>query len=367
MLNSLLNHFMVMIFFPFKYFIPKSNIIVLSSNSRYTYSDNTKYLYEYLSKKSNDKIYWVTDHPEIIKYLESKNMRYITTKSPLFLIWILLRTRIMIDCGTSFFNPFKILDNGKTIKITTSHGNGPKATISRFHPPNDSRIAIKQIINYHSFDYLNYPSTYSKVMVAKRNHLLPNEKIISLGYPRCDQFFDEILIKKNYKQKLLSKSLCKSMNSDSRVILYTPTWRPYDYDFPLYKMLGFDIVGFNEFLESRGCFFFYTIHTAQLPKNELKNQSNIIYIDCNKHPFFDINQFMMESDILFNDYSTTSTEFAILGKPQLFYMPDYEYYKEEKGFVEEYREILPGEEVSNFMELKDTIDNIVEYLKKIEK
>ena len=84
MLNSLLNHFMVMIFFPFKYFIPKSNIIVLSSNSRYTYSDNTKYLYEYLSKKSNDKIYWVTDHPEIIKYLESKNMRYITTKSPLF-------------------------------------------------------------------------------------------------------------------------------------------------------------------------------------------------------------------------------------------------------------------------------------------
>ncbi len=345
---------------PFKYFIPKDDIVLLCAHDRYHYSGNTKYLYEYLHHNSKYSIYWITDHPAIMEYLDRMNMAYISTKYPLKMIWVLLRAKVTIDSGTSFFNPFGILGNDRVIKITTSHGNGPKSTLSRFHPPDDSRIAIKQLANLYLFDYLNYPSRYSETMVAKRMHLLPNENIINLGYPRCDHYFNKAFVNKSYKKKLIAKSLNNLLRDDSKIILYTPTWRPYDYEFPLSLMKGIDLIDLNTFLQSKNCFLFFTVHSAHLPKDEIEEMSHIIFIDTSKYPFFDINEFMMEVDILLNDYSTTSTEFAILGRPQLFFMPDYDYYREEKGFVEEYKDILPGEEIHDFIEFKSIIDIILD-------
>ena len=61
---------------------------------------------------------------------------------------------------------------------------------------------------------------------------------------------------------------------------------------------------------------------------------------------------MLEVDVLINDYSSTSTDFSLLNRPQIFYLPDYDLYSSEKGFVEDYRATLPGVEVFNFEELK---------------
>ena len=71
---------------------------------------------------------------------------------------------------------------------------------------------------------------------------------------------------------------------------------------------------------------------------------------------------MMEVDILLNDYSTTSTDIALIKTPQIFFMPDYEQYEEESGFIEDYRKILPGKEIYSFESLKETIEYI--YLNK---
>jgi CDP-glycerol glycerophosphotransferase (TagB/SpsB family) len=60
---------------------------------------------------------------------------------------------------------------------------------------------------------------------------------------------------------------------------------------------------------------------------------------------------MLEVDVLLNDYSTTSTDFAILNRPQLFFMPDYDYYHEDCGFLEDYKQLLPGKEVRSQDEL----------------
>jgi CDP-glycerol glycerophosphotransferase len=65
----------------------------------------------------------------------------------------------------------------------------------------------------------------------------------------------------------------------------------------------------------------------------------------------DINELLPEIDMLVNDYSTSSTDFAVLGRPQIFVMPDYEEYTSEQGFVEDYRSIMPGEEATTFDEL----------------
>ena len=37
---------------------------------------------------------------------------------------------------------------------------------------------------------------------------------------------------------------------------------------------------------------------------------------------------MLEADILMNDYSNTLVEFSVLARPQVFCIPDFEYYNE---------------------------------------
>ena len=93
------------------------------------------------------------------------------------------------------------MNSEKVIKITTSHGNGPKVTVSRFHPPDNHRIGLNQIEDLYRFDFINYPSSYSAKHIGKRIHLLPNHKIVSLGYPRCDQYNDSEIVNNAYKQK----------------------------------------------------------------------------------------------------------------------------------------------------------------------
>ena len=107
---------------------------------------------------------------------------------------------------------------------------------------------------------------------------------------------------------------------------------------------------------------FFSVHTAHQPQNIPQNLKRIVFIDPDRYPFYDVNKFMMEVDILLNDYSTTSTDIALIKTPQIFFMPDYQQYEEESGFIEDYRKILPGKEIYSFESLKETIEYI--YLNK---
>lgn len=359
-IKNFINILLSIFFRPISHLFPKGNIVILGTYSRHKYGENTKYLFEYLADKKDMEAYWITDNKQIISHLNKSGFNYISFRSPIKMIWILLRAKVIVDSGTGYFNPFDILNTKKVIKISTLHGNGPKATVSRFNASSDSEVAIKEILSHYQFNYVNYPSNYSAIKVGRRNHLLPNEKIISLGYPRCDQYFDKDLVTQFYKNKKTAQSLCTDYKSNSKIILYTPTWRPYEYNFPLAQMDGMDLNIFDDWLDSNNIFFFFSVHTAHQPENIPKNLKKIIYIDPSSNPFFDINVFMMEVDILINDYSTTSTEFSLLNRPQLFFMPDYEYYDAEKGFVENYRDLLPGKEIVNYNDLIHSLNLIFE-------
>ena len=99
--------------------------------------------------------------------------------------------------------------------------------------------------------------------------------------------------------------------------------------------------------------------------------SNLRYIDKDKHPCLDTTYFLNFVDILLNDCSTTSTEFAILKKPQIFVFPDYKKYIKHTSFLENYKTDLPGNLILNFDDLKTeiikNINNKNAYKKKFAK
>ena len=103
-------------------------------------------------------------------------------------------------------------------------------------------------------------------------------------------------------------------------------------------------------------------------KNTIINLSNITFINTDELHLYDTNQFIKEVDVLLNDYSNISTDYALLNRPQIFIMPDYDEYNYKKGFIEDYRSIMPGHEIISYQDLNDTIlyalNNKDEYLKK---
>jgi CDP-glycerol glycerophosphotransferase (TagB/SpsB family) len=177
---------------------------------------------------------------------------------------------------------------------------------------------------------------------------LPKHKIINMGYPRCDQL---ILARKDplgERPRLMCSQFVKDISANSRVILYTPTWRPYSYKLPLLEMPGFSLEKFENWLAREDAYFFITTHSANPPNHAPYSNQRFQVLSNLQRPLFDVSMFMTEADLLVNDYSTTSVDFALTQRPQIFFMPDYDLYQKEKGFIEFYKDCLVGPEVSNY-------------------
>ena len=156
MIKLILKNLLIIFFYPLKFIIPKGKTIILSTNSPYFYSGNTRYLYEYLLKNINADVFWHTECDDVKRYFKSLGMKYISTSNPLHYIWTLLRAKIVINDGDAYLNTFKIMDNVFTIKISTSHGSNAKFALYNF----ENIISVKKQINrLQKFNYINVASS----------------------------------------------------------------------------------------------------------------------------------------------------------------------------------------------------------------
>jgi CDP-glycerol glycerophosphotransferase (TagB/SpsB family) len=163
----------------------------------------------------------------------------------------------------------------------------------------------------------------------------PLERFVSrLGIPRTDVLFGEerlAPIRDAIRQRY-------GLTDGRRVVLYAPTFRgdsvidaraTDDLDLAvLREALGEDhvvLVRLHPFIRSR---------TTIGP--ELADFA----IDVSDYP--DINELMLVSDVLVTDYSSAIYEFSLLGRPMIFFAPDYEAYELERGFYFDYRTGVPG-------------------------
>jgi len=154
------------------------------------------------------------------------------------------------------------------------------------------------------------------------------------GIPRTDVFFGEEQLARTREAVRRRYGLLDGR----RVILYAPTFRgdtiasaraTDDLDLELlHETLGEDhvvLVRLHPFIHSR------TVIGPSLAG---------FAIDVSDYP--DINELMLVSDVLVTDYSSAIFEYALLGRPMVFFAPDYEAYERERGFYFDYRTGVPG-------------------------
>lgn len=321
--------------------------------------DNAYSLYLYL--KSNNfldkyKITWLIDESNLLPDIgDSARIKKDIYKFDLRRSFLLATSKYFIYDHFSVFDWKRYKKRKKHKIIFLTHGCGFKAATS------SSKCLADEI--YVTGKLYSYPvSMWCNCDI---------KKIIDLGYPRLDCFFQEI----NTNQRKLMKHL--NFDSFKKVFLWMPTFRrssckSIDEDY-FSSETGLPIlydeeslVTFDDFLKKENALCIFKVHHLQASLNFLKKRYQNIYIlkdeDIQKYNVL-LYQFVMLTDCLITDYSSISTDYMLLDRPIIYTMDDYEDYRNSRGFsIENPHNYFVGlhayDEEQLFKCMKECIENI---------
>ena len=175
-------------------------------------------------------------------------------------------------------------------------------------------------------------------------------EILESGYPRND-----VLRHPDCGERAAAVRRRLGVPAGRRVVLYAPTWRDdefqsgcYGLDFQLDLDHAQRVLGEDTVLLVRG-------HVNVT--GSVQGTKDGFALDVTKYP--DIAELYLAADVLVTDYSSVMFDFAVTGKPMLFFTYDLERYRDEvRGFYFDFEAEAPGP-------LLRTSDQVVEALRHL--
>ncbi len=147
------------------------------------------------------------------------------------------------------------------------------------------------------------------------------------------------------------------IGEDQKAVLYTPTWRddlvfqktgPRDFEFP---------VDLEEFSARLGTDHVLLLRLHNMVMDRLEIAEGSVVRDVCGHP--DIRDLYLAADLLVTDYSSTMFDFAITGKPILYFTYDLDYFRDElRGFYFDLAEAAPTPLLGTSKELVEAIADV---------
>jgi CDP-glycerol glycerophosphotransferase len=331
-------------------------LIFFQSFNGNSFSCSPKAIYNYLlnnEKYKDYKFVWAfkdleKDHMfnnsprTVIVKTNSFKYYYYLSKSKYWIVNSLLR--------------LSVIKKKKQIYVQCWHGTPLKKLRCDINVTGGVLNTTKEIVKRNNldakkFDYFISPSKYAteKFISAFNLKKLNKEKIIiEKGYPRNDKL-------SNYNNDDIDKIKNKlNIPKNKKVILYAPTFRDDEHTSGVgytYKLnINFDSLQ----KELKNYITLFRAHYFVANSFDFDKYKGFIY-DVSKYD--DINDLYIISDLLITDYSSVFFDYAILNRPIIFYMYDYDNYKNNlRDFYIDLKE-LPGPIVK---EEKDLIPLIKE-------
>jgi teichoic acid ribitol-phosphate primase len=155
-----------------------------------------------------------------------------------------------------------------------------------------------------------------------------------LGIPRTDLFFDT-------QRAAVAAAQVRAryaIPEGRRVVLYAPTFRGERITFAR-DPTELDLAELRAGLANDHVVLLRShpfVRARQVADPALSG----FVIDASDHP--DMNELMLVSDVLVTDYSSAMYEFALTGRPIVFFAPDHAAYEAERGFYLDFATDLPG-------------------------
>lgn len=186
----------------------------------------------------------------------------------------------------------------------------------------------------HRWDLLLSPNDASTGPL-RRAFGFPGEIAVT-GYPRND-----VLSASGRRDEVRARVRSElGIPADTTVVLYTPTWRDLHmdadgkFDFALHLDL-------DDFTARLGGDHVLLLRTHYMLSGRLGEVDGSTVRDVSFYP--DIADLYLAADVMVTDYSSTMFDFAVTGKPLLFFTYDLEAYRDEtRGFYFELEDVAPG-------------------------
>ncbi len=171
------------------------------------------------------------------------------------------------------------------------------------------------------------------------------DKILPLGLPRTDVFFNKRKIKESNASFYLKYPYLK----DKKIFLYAPTYREFNKKRHYERMKTISIVANG--LKSNQVLI-YSLHPFE--------QTHTIQSIDSKFNFTNepvtTQELLLVADTLITDYSSVIFDFCLLDKPMFFFPYDLESYEsEQRGFFFPYNDLAPGPICNNAQDLLSEI------------
>ena len=172
---------------------------------------------------------------------------------------------------------------------------------------------------------------------------VPPEKVLPLGSPRADRYIEKA---RQTDARALRAKLFGG--TEKTVVLYAPTFR----DDPAENRALLEHFDFAAFQRELG-----ETHTLVL---RLHPQFHDVPVpqgvtDMTDYP--DAGDLIAACDLLITDYSSLCLDFALVGKPGVFYAFDLETYAAGRSFYRDYKTNVPGAVAQTFDELIEAVKN----------
>jgi CDP-glycerol glycerophosphotransferase len=160
--------------------------------------------------------------------------------------------------------------------------------------------------------------------------------ILEYGYPRND-----LLRSADSAGRAADVRRQLGLPADKRIVLYAPTWRDdatiraAGYGFPLH--LDFDALA-----QALGPDHITLVRAHQMIQETLvTGVTDGRVIDVTSYP--DMADLLLIADVLITDYSSAMFDFAVTGRPMLFFTYDLERYRDKlRGFYFDFEAEAPG-------------------------
>lgn len=328
-----------LVFFPVSVvsrFVPKDkNLWIFGSWFGLRYSDNTRYMYEYLMNSDAVRAVWITKNRAIIPYVASLGGRVYYAYS-LRGIWCSVRAgKAFYVCGPSDINEYFVFG---TQKIMFWHGiplkkilydddlRYPAGWVGRFNYIRDRILRSILPDKRQEWDYI----ISSSDLVTRRlcsAFSVNKDKVLQLGYPRQD---------------ILSQGV-QGEPSGAKVILYAPTHRQEGkgHFTALDFFREFDFEFLDNFFAEKNVKFIINLHFYHNPSPLAEKLSGLSNISLCADG--DIYKTLSAVDVLITDYSSIYIDYLFLGRKIVFYSFDHDdYLARDRGLYEDYLSSVPG-------------------------
>ncbi len=312
------------------------------------FADNSKYLYRMAIKDKELRNIWITKSEKVYKEMKEFGYEVYMSKS-LKAIFHQLTAGIYFTCTGKEDVDYYLLGSAKHVELW--HGVPLKKIMydDKYNQSIDTRESQLKTVLKNRMKQKEYVIATSKKIkeIYINAFRLESERILNLGQPRNDVFFNDDIEDINFSKEFKNK----------KVILYMPTHRN-EGKTRLKITEIMDLPKLNKICKENDYIFLIKKHYYHIDEEENIDQYENI-IDITKE-IYDSQLLLKYAEILITDYSSCYIDYLLLNRPIIFYNFDYKnYIMNDREMYFEYSKVTPGEKVINYLELEHEILNLI--------